>query len=186
MLPYVQHRLPAIDRICAGSHDIPLKIRGDPVDGLREPADFIFGHCAYVVVAGCWWDAYPTTMPVAGSTIFWISSCRPWVRIIAKMRISALRHGTARCRCSGLVESRGAVTSSKPKMGLVFYTLGGASCQRSEPVTQPALCWMAGRAFVPDTGDDESGYVERRFQHLHPVRPTVCDAAWDQRDHIGS
>ena len=39
-------------------------------------------------------------------------------------------------------------------------------CQRSEPVTQPALCWMAGCAFVPDTGDDKSGYVERRFQDL--------------------
>lgn len=55
------------------------------------------------------------------------------------------------------------------KMGLVFYTLGGTSCQRSEPVTQPALCWMVGRAFVPDTGDDEPWNVERRFQNLHPV-----------------
>jgi hypothetical protein len=55
------------------------------------------------------------------------------------------------------------------KMGLVVYTLGGALCQRGEPVTQPALCWMVGCAFVPDTGDGESGYVERRLQHLQPV-----------------
>lgn len=46
---------------------------------------------------------------------------------------------------------------------------GGGSCQRSEPITQPALCWMVGRAFVPDSGDGKAGDVERRLQHLQPV-----------------
>ena len=79
----------------------------------------------------------------------------------------AARFGTTK-RCHSTDQKHGGA------LGLARLADAGGPgwlllCQRSEPVTEPALCWMVGSPVMPDTGDGEAGYVEWRFQHLHPV-----------------